>query len=44
VRHYIAEASLIDDSTLLKKMRESEKRDLRARLVRKGDGAEVTVE
>jgi hypothetical protein len=44
VREYIAGASLTDDSTLLNQMRVRGKKDLRARLVRRGDGAEVTVE
>jgi hypothetical protein len=44
VKEYIAGASLTDDSTLLNQMRGSGKGDLRARLVRKGDGAEVKIE
>jgi hypothetical protein len=40
---YIAGASLMDDSTLLERMRVSGEGELRARLVSKGDGAEIKV-
>jgi hypothetical protein len=43
VSMYIAGASLMDDSTLLERMRVSGEGELRARLVSKGDGAEITV-
>jgi hypothetical protein len=43
VREYVAGASLMDDSMLLKQLHNSEKDTLRARVVKRGDGAEVTV-
>jgi hypothetical protein len=44
VRQYVAGASLTNDSTLLKRLRKSGKGDLRARVVERGEGAEVAVE